>query len=90
MYTERIKIGISSKNYYLLESLSATPNNCVLRKMDTDFNEIWRTSYFVRPSVKMFDIDDSENKLMIGIYKNPLEVIELNATTGFIISANQL
>ena len=90
MYTERIKAGKVSDSLYTLNSLMSPTNHFIIRKMDLNEILIWMSSFTVRPSVRMYDVDSIESKVILGIYKQPLYVLALNATTGDFISAQTL
>ena len=90
MYTERIKAGKISKSLYILNNLSSLPDHSVVRKLDQNETLVWMSPFAGRPSVRMYDVDSNEKKVILGVYKQPFDVLVLNTTIGALICAQTL
>ena len=68
----------------------SSPNDCVIRKINTDGSLAWMTALgSFNPIMKSITTDGVEENVYIGAMKNPLDVLSMSATTGAIVDAQR-
>ena len=87
--TYAIEVGQNSGNIYILEYITSS-DQMVVRRVLSDFSNSWIASFLNSPLPKSLKVDSSETNIYVAAKTNPIDILKLDATTGAIITTNQL
>ena len=87
--TYGIEVGPNSNSLYILEYISS-PDQMVVRKVQTDTSISWIASFQNSPWSKTLKIDLNESNIFVATSTSPIDVLKLSSSTGEFLSANRL